>query len=111
MEKKLTSEIIALVANRFRVLAEPTRLEILHGLDTDECSVGEIVSRIGATQPNVSKHLRVMQEAGILKKRQDKNLVYYSVADDSIFSMCDTVCNSLRVQTESQSKLWHLPEE
>ena len=108
MKKKLTSEIIVLIANRFRVLAEPTRLEILHGLGTDECSVGEIVSMTGATQPNVSKHLRVMQGAGILKRRQEKNSVYYSVADESIFSMCDTVCSSLREQTENRSKIMAL---
>lgn len=108
MKKKLTSEILELVANRFRVLAEPLRLEILQNLGNEEHSVGEIVLATGATQPNISKHLRVMQEAGILKRRQEKNSVYYSVADESIFSMCDTVCNSLKVQTENQSKIMAL---
>lgn len=105
MKKILTNEILALIANRFRVLAEPLRLEILHNLGNEERTVNEIVSATGASQPNVSKHLRVMQESGILKRRQEKNCVYYSVADDSIFSMCDTVCNSLKIQTEIQSKI------
>lgn len=105
MKNKLTNEILQLIANRFRILAEPLRLEILQSLGAKECSVSEIVSATGATQPNVSKHLRVMQEAGILKRRQEKNSVYYSVTDESIFSMCDTVCNSLKVQIENQSKI------
>jgi len=108
MRKKLTNEILHLIANRFRVLAEPLRLEILQNLGAEERSVGEIVLATGATQPNVSKHLRVMQEAGILKRRQEKNSVYYSIADESIFAMCDTVCNSLKVQTENQSKIMAL---
>lgn len=105
MKKKLTSEIIGLIANRFRILAEPLRLEILHYLGSDERTVNEISVATGASQPNVSKHLRVMQDAGVLKRRQEKNNAFYSVADDSIFSMCDTVCNSLKMQTENKSKI------
>lgn len=108
MKKNLTNEILALIANRFRVLADPLRLEILHNLGNEERTVNEIVSATGASQPNVSKHLRLMQESGILKRRQEKNCVYYAVADDSIFSMCDTVCNSLKVQIENQSKIMAL---
>lgn len=84
------------------------RLEILQALGEDELTVTEIVSAIGASQPNVSKHLRVMQEAGILNRRQEKNCVFYSIADESIFLLCDTVCNSLKMMTESKSKILSL---
>jgi ArsR family transcriptional regulator len=105
MKKKLPKEILELVAHRFRILGEPIRLEILQCLGENELMVTEIVSAIGASQPNVSKHLRVMLEAGILKRRQEKNCVYYSIADESIFLLCDTVCNSLKTLTENQSKI------
>jgi len=103
--KYLSSEISHLIANRFKVLAEPIRLEILHFLGSDERTVNEIAQSIGATQPNVSKHLKLMQEAGILGRRQEKNKVYYSVADTNIFSICDTVCNLVKEQVENQMKI------
>jgi ArsR family transcriptional regulator len=102
---KLSNEILSLVANRFRVLSEPLRLEILQCLGNEAKSVNQIVEATGASQPNVSKHLRVMQEAGILARRQEKNNVYYSVSDNSIFAMCDAVCGSLKEQVANQSKV------
>lgn len=96
---------MVLIAERFKVLGEPVRLRILHFIGESEKTVNEIAAGTGASQPNVSKHLKVMQESGLLKRRQEKNFNYYSVADASIFEMCDTVCNSLRDRLETQSKL------
>ena len=103
--KPLSEEIMVLIAERFKVLGEPVRLRILHFIGEGEKTVNEIAAGTGTSQPNVSKHLRVMQESGLLKRRQEKNFNYYSVADVSIFEMCDTVCNSLRDRLETQSKL------
>ena len=50
---------------------------------------------VEASQPNVSKHLKILQDAGILNRQQKGNAVYYSIADESIFELCDVVCNSL----------------
>lgn len=105
---KLTKEILRLVANQFRVLAEPLRLEILQYLENEEKTVNEIVMATNASQPNISKHLRVMLEAGVLVKRQDKNNVFYSVADHTIFTMCETVCGSLKIKLRNQSKVLEL---
>jgi len=103
--KPLSDELMVLIAERFKVLGEPVRLRILHFIGESEKTVNEIAAGTGASQPNVSKHLKVMQESGLLKRRQEKNFNYYSVADASIFEMCDTVCNSLRDRLETQSKL------
>ena len=105
---KLSNEILILVANQFRVLGEPLRLQILQFLEDGEKSVNQIVEETNSSQPNISKHLRVMQDAGILVRRQEKNNVFYSVADYSIFTMCETVCGSLKAKLENQSKILDL---
>lgn len=102
---KLSNDILVLVANQFRVLSEPLRLQILQYLEDGEKTVNEIVEATGASQPNISKHLRVMHEAGILVRRQEKNSAFYAVADMSIFTMCETVCGTLKKKAAEQAKL------
>ena len=55
----------------FNVLAEPTRRRILDDVRDRERSVGELVGRLKLSQPGVSKHLRVLREAGLVDVRQD----------------------------------------
>lgn len=97
-EKQWTipKEALPLVANRFKVLAEPLRLRILQSLETGELSVNEITEAVESTQSNVSKHLKLLQDTGLVGRRQEGNTVYYSIADESVFALCDLVCNSLR---------------
>lgn len=94
-----------MIAARFKVLAEPLRLRILHALQEDEKSVNELSELVEASQPNVSKHLKILQEAGILRRRQNGNAVYYSIADESIFSLCELVCNSLEERLKNHARL------
>jgi DNA-binding transcriptional ArsR family regulator len=102
-KQALTPEALELVAARFKVLAEPLRLNILQCLQDGEMSVSEITEAVDSTQPNVSKHLKMLQDAGIVARRQSGNNVYYSVADETIFQLCDVVCSSLRKRLEKQS--------
>jgi ArsR family transcriptional regulator len=92
----LSQNALQLVAARFRLLAEPLRLEILQHLRSGELSVSEIVDATGSTQPNISKHLRLLQDAGMVARRQEGNTVHYSISDPSVFELCDLVCGSLR---------------
>ena len=85
-----------MVAARFKVLAEPTRLEILQLLQGGELNVSEITEAVNSTQPNVSKHLRILQDAGLVSRRQEANAVFYAIADESVFALCEVVCGSLR---------------
>ena len=94
-----------MIGARFKVLAEPLRLRILHALQDGEKSVGELSETVGASQPNVSKHLKILQEAGVLKRRQDGNAAFYSIADESIFELCGVVCNSLEKHLESRARI------
>src|SRR5574341_895907 len=93
--RPMTVEALQFVAARFKILADPLRLRILHTLQDGERSVTAITEAVGATQPNVSKHLKILQEAGFLARRQDGNTVYYAIADRSVFALCDLVCSSL----------------
>ena len=95
-KRAMTPEALELVAARFKVMAEPLRLRILQELEGGELSVGDITEAVESTQPNVSKHLKMLQEAGLLGRRQEGNTVYYSIADASVFEICDVVCSSIR---------------
>lgn len=95
-KRAMTPEALELVAARFKVMAEPLRLRILQELEVGEMSVGDITEAVESTQPNVSKHLKMLQEAGLLGRRQEGNTVYYSIADASVFEICDVVCSSIR---------------
>ncbi|HKB81433.1 MAG TPA: metalloregulator ArsR/SmtB family transcription factor [Thermoanaerobaculia bacterium] len=101
----LPPEAIALVAGRFRVLAEPLRLRILQVLRGGEKNVGELTAALETTQPNVSKHLRVLQEAGFIGRRQEGNNAYWSITDESVFDLCDLVCNALYTRVSAHVRL------
>lgn len=94
-KKTLTPEALELIAARFRVLAEPMRLRILHALGDGEQTVGELVELLEAGQANVSKHLGLLLDAGLVRRRKEGLNAFYTVADDSIFALCELVCASL----------------
>lgn len=92
----MSLEALQLVAARFKVLSDPMRLRILQLLQDGEQSVTTITESVESTQPNVSKHLKIMQEAGLVARRQEGNSVYYSISDPSVFKLCEVVCSSLQ---------------
>ncbi len=105
----LSAEALELVAARFRVMADPLRLRLLHALEGGELSVNELTAAVESTQPNVSKHLRTLQAAGLLRRRQEGNTVYYAIADATIFQLCDLVCTSLQRRVATQAHLLTRP--
>ncbi len=92
----MSLEALQLVAARFKVLSDPMRLRILQLLQDGEQSVTTITESVESTQPNVSKHLKIMQEAGLVARRQEGNSVYYSISDPTVFDLCEVVCSSLQ---------------
>jgi DNA-binding transcriptional ArsR family regulator len=104
-KKNLSNEVLNLIALRFKVLAEPLRLRILHTLQDGEKSVTDLTETVEASQPNVSKHLKILQDAGLLNRRQEGNTVYYSIADESIFTLCEVVCDALQERLKNQAKI------
>jgi len=101
----LPDDLVELIAGRFRVLSEPTRIKLLDRLRKGEATVLELSEPIGTTQQNVSKHLGVLQRAGIVARRKQGNFAYYRVIDEGVFSLCEDVCGSLRQQVGSLRQL------
>jgi DNA-binding transcriptional ArsR family regulator len=98
----MTREALELVAARFRAMGEPLRLRILQELEGGERSVSALAERVESTQPNVSKHLKILQDAGLVKRRQQGTTVYYSIADEMVLELCDLICSRLRDRLEAQ---------
>ena len=97
-DKELSDEALEMIAGRFRLLAEPMRLKILHTLGENEMNVGELVAATGANQANISKHLGILYDAGAVARRKDGLTVNYRVVDPTIFDLCDVVCSRLKSQ-------------
>jgi DNA-binding transcriptional ArsR family regulator len=87
-----------LIAERFRVIGEPTRIRLLDRLREGETSVHDLTEALGSSQQNVSKHLGVLARAGVVARRKDGNLALYRIADESVFALCEQVCGSLQRQ-------------
>jgi ArsR family transcriptional regulator len=100
--KPLKDETLQLVAERFRLLGDPLRLRLLQTLSSGERSVAELVETSGTTQANVSKHLQLLLRAGVVQRRKDGLHGYYSIADPSVFQLCDLVCGSLSAHLTDQ---------
>jgi DNA-binding transcriptional ArsR family regulator len=100
--KILAEEALELIAARFRVLAEPMRLKILHTLGRNEMTVGQLVEATEAGQANISKHLAVLADARLVTRRKEGLNVYYCVADQTVFDLCDAVCSSLGEKLSAQ---------
>ncbi|HYM62512.1 MAG TPA: metalloregulator ArsR/SmtB family transcription factor [Thermoanaerobaculia bacterium] len=105
----LQPEALELVAARFRILAEPLRLRILQQLHEGEKNVSELTAILQTTQPNVSKHLRLLQDAGFVGRRQTGNTVYCFIADSSVFDLCNLVCTGLEARLASHAELLRSP--
>jgi DNA-binding transcriptional ArsR family regulator len=92
----LPDDLVELIADRFRALAEPTRIKLLDRLREGEATVLELTALVGTTQQNVSKHLNLLQRAGIVARRKQGNFAYYRIADETVYALCEAVCGSLQ---------------
>lgn len=99
---ELSEAAFQMIAYRFKVLSEPMRLKILHALWEGERTVGEIIAETGALQANVSKHLGMLQQAGLVRRRKDGLNVYYHIIDETVFALCEVVCGSLHDRLTAQ---------
>jgi len=102
---KLTAPLMALVAERFKALGEPARLQILNCLRGGEMTVSELVERTGMGQANVSKHLQFLHRADFVKRRKDGVFTYYALADKDVFSLCDLMCGRIEREMASRRKM------
>lgn len=101
----LTPEVLVLVAERFKALAEPARLQILNCLRGGEMTVSELVDETEFGQANVSKHLQLLHTLGFVSRRKEGLYVYYALADRSVFQLCDVMCGRLEAEMKVRKKL------
>jgi DNA-binding transcriptional ArsR family regulator len=105
LPRPVPDELVELIARRFRVLGEPLRIKLLDRLRDGEASVNQLTAALGASQQNVSKHLTVLAEAGIVGRRKEGTHVYYRIVDEGVFALCEQVCGSLEQQLAALNEL------
>ena len=102
--RAFSPEALRFVAERFRVLGEPMRLKLLIALETGEKNVTELVQLTESTQANVSKHLGILSDAGMLSRRKEGLKTFYVISDPQIFELCDLMCSKLEKEFSEKSR-------
>ncbi len=93
--ESLPDEALSEVAAYFQALSEPTRLKILNLLREGERNVGDIAAATGTTAANVSRHLTLLTQHGLVAREARGNAAFYRIADESIYALCDLVCGNI----------------
>lgn len=101
----MTPGQLALAAERFKALGEPARLSILSRLRDGEATVSELIDSTGLGQANVSKHLQLLHALQFVARRKEGLFVYYSLADDSVFALCDIICGRIAEDAKARRRI------
>jgi DNA-binding transcriptional ArsR family regulator len=88
-------QVVDALARYFRALSEPLRLKILDALRTEPQNVGQLTQLLGCSQANVSKHLSVLMEAGLVEREPRGTTAWYRFADPEVYELCDLVCGQV----------------
>jgi DNA-binding transcriptional ArsR family regulator len=102
--KSLPPEALDQVAAYFQALSEPTRLRILNLLRAGERKVGDIATETGFTAANVSRHLALLADRGMVSRESRGATVWYRIADPQIDQLCELVCGSIARSWEQQAR-------
>lgn len=103
LENLMTPVALDLIAGRFRALSEPTRLRLLNVLMQGGQTVGQLVEASGTGQANVSKHLAVLRDAGMVAMRKEGLSTICEIADPMVRELCDMMCSRLREEMEQKA--------
>lgn len=101
----LPDDLVELIARRFRVIGEPMRIRVLDRLREEEATVSDLAEVLDASQQNISKHLAVLADVGIVGRRKAGNHVYYRIVDESVFALCDQVCGAVQQQLRALNEI------
>ena len=100
----LPDEALKQIAAYFQALSEPTRLQILNLLREKERNVGELAQLCGYTSANISRHLTLLTQHGLVARESRGNSAYYRIADASVYQLCDLVCGNIARQHDRAAK-------
>lgn len=95
MNRPIPDAVLELMAEKFRMLGDATRLAILRALMAGEKSVGTICAETAQSQANVSKHLKLLLQAGLVARRKEGLQVFYKIDDPLIERLCALVCETI----------------
>ena len=107
--RELSPELLTGVAERFKALAEPTRLQLLQCLRGGDATVSDLVERTGLTQANVSKHLQLLLALGFVTRRKEGLYAFYTLADQDVFRLCDLMCGRMERELKARQRLLARP--
>jgi len=96
----LSDDALVQVAAYFQALAEPTRLQILNFLRQQERNVGELAQLCGYSSANISRHLTLLTQHGLVLRETRGNSAYFRIADAAVYELCDLVCGNIARQFE-----------
>lgn len=102
MNIKLMEPQLSLMAQRFKTLSDPMRLRVVALLMEGEKNVNQLVSLTHSSQPNISKHLRVLKEQGMVSRKQLGTQALFSVSADYVEQLCDILIEEMPPATEQQ---------
>jgi DNA-binding transcriptional ArsR family regulator len=102
---KLDEKALDHVAKYFKALAEPMRLKMLNALQDGEKNVSQLTEISGGTQANVSKHLSLLDQYGLVKRESRGTSVFYSIADPSVYQLCELVCGQIGERMSKQAEI------
>jgi DNA-binding transcriptional ArsR family regulator len=105
MAERLTGELVELIAERFRVLGEVGRLCLRGALRAGERSVGELMEATGLGQANLSRHLQQLHALHFVTRRKEGLFVFYRLAGDDVFRLCDLMCGRLEREAAERARL------
>ncbi len=101
----MTPAMLERVAEQFRALGEPSRLQLMNLMFDGEHTVGGLVAASGLSLANVSKHLGILHQIGWVTRRKDGLNVVYALADDRTFGLCEMMCDRVRELASTEAAL------
>ncbi len=106
-KQKLSAAQLAAVARLFAALSEPSRLELLHALQSGPRTVNELMEACRMKQSNVSKHLGILHQHRLVQRKPQGTSVLYAIADPLVFSLCELVCGKMARDAQQATALFN----
>jgi DNA-binding transcriptional ArsR family regulator len=105
VRRQIPDQFLSLMAAKFAMLGDETRLAILRALMEGEKNVGHVVEQTGKTQANVSKHLKLLAGAGLVDRRKEGLQVFYRLSDPVVEKLCHLVCETIFDELGGQAEI------